>query len=454
MEFRTVISSDCYSYDENTGLYNDIRDTDAGMNYLYDNGISLKVTGIIRPKEDATATMLTSPVGYTSMLTEYIVEHSKDSDVIQAQLDNPDTDVITGLPFKSATGDLTDSEKADYFRNYASSLNDSDKAVLYEDMLSVPSDEQLEQSVAAVIGDMTRDDMANALVQGFAQQTNMSESEIQGYISGMSDDEITEMYTSAVSEQIKEQYAEQVHTQLAQQKPEEILAGFENMIGTLDNQQCAVYYDEVMEFSDSDYESNLRAMAYIDLDEPSAINLYASTFENKDVIEDAISEYNTGKDELEQIKYTDYVGIMMSSVTTIINAITYVLIAFVGISLIVSSIMIGVITLISVQERTKEIGILRSIGASKKNVCNMFNAETVMIGFSSGFIGVVITYILCIPINALINSLTGIENLKASLPVTTAVILILISILLTLISGLIPSRSAAKKDPVVALRTE
>ena len=144
----------------------------------------------------------------------------------------------------------------------------------------------------------------------------------------------------------------------------------------------------------------------------------------------------------------------MSSVTTIINAITYVLIAFVSVSLIVSSIMIGVITLISVQERTKEIGILRAIGASKKNVSGMFNAETMIIGFTSGMFGVLFTYLLCIPINLILHSLTGIGNLNAYLPIGAAVILVCISMLLTLISGIIPSRSAAKKDPVVALRTE
>ena len=145
---------------------------------------------------------------------------------------------------------------------------------------------------------------------------------------------------------------------------------------------------------------------------------------------------------------------VMSSFTTIINAITYVLVAFVAISLIVSSIMIGVITLISVQERTKEIGILRAIGASKKNVSSMFNAETVIIGFTSGLVGVLITYLLCIPINIILKALTGIVNLKAILPVEVAIILVILSMILTLISGIIPSRSAAKKDPVVALRTE
>ena len=214
------------------------------------------------------------------------------------------------------------------------------------------------------------------------------------------------------------------------------------------------YYDEVLEFSDSSYESNLRDLGYVDLDDPATINLYASSFENKDVIEDAIAAYNANVEELEKITYTDYVGLMMSSITTIINAITYVLIAFVAISLVVSSIMIGVITLISVQERTKEIGILRAIGASKKNVSSMFNAETVIIGFTSGLFGVVITYLLCIPINMILHAVTGIGNLDAILPLPVAGILVAISVLLTLFAGIIPSRSAAKKDPVVALRTE
>lgn len=220
------------------------------------------------------------------------------------------------------------------------------------------------------------------------------------------------------------------------------------------NDQMALYYDEVLEFSDSTYEDNMKELGYVDLDNPATINLYASSFENKDVIEEAIALYNEGVDDLEEIKYTDYVGLMMSSVTSIINAITYVLIAFVAISLIVSSIMIGVITLISVQERTKEIGILRAIGASKKNVSGMFNAETVIIGFASGTLGVGTTYLLCIPINLILHHLTGIQNLNAYLPIPVALILIAISMILTLFAGIIPSRSAAKKDPVVALRSE
>lgn len=203
---------------------------------------------------------------------------------------------------------------------------------------------------------------------------------------------------------------------------------------------------------------NLQSLGYADLDEPTGIFLYLKDFDAKEHFLDFIDRYNDKMESLgmdEQIiTYTDITGVLMSSVTTIINAVTYVLIAFVAISLIVSSIMIGVITLISVQERTREIGILRAIGASKRNVSSMFNAETVIIGFISGALGVTITYLLCIPINIILHKVTGIATLSAALPVPVAIVLVLISVSLTLFAGIIPSRSAAKKDPVVALRTE
>ena len=170
--------------------------------------------------------------------------------------------------------------------------------------------------------------------------------------------------------------------------------------------------------------------------------------------EDAITDYNKSVEDLQKISYTDYLGIMMSSITTIINAITYVLMAFVAVSLIVSSIMIGVITLISVQERTKEIGVLRAMGASKKDVSRVFNAETVIVGFVSGIFGILITLVLIVIVNIVILALTGLVGLKASLGFWPAFILIVVSMMLTLIAGLIPSRVAAKKDPVIALRTE
>lgn len=209
--------------------------------------------------------------------------------------------------------------------------------------------------------------------------------------------------------------------------------------------------------TDATLETNKSKLGITDLDDPSGINIYPSDFDSKEHIQNIISDYNTsqqkdGNDE-NVINYTDYVGIIMSSVTVIINAISYVLIAFVGISLIVSSIMIGIITYISVLERTKEIGILRSIGASKKDISRIFNAETLIEGFVAGALGIIVTLILCVPANAIIKNVTSIANV-AQLPVAGGVILVIISMLLTLIAGLIPARLAAKKDPVVALRSE
>ena len=202
------------------------------------------------------------------------------------------------------------------------------------------------------------------------------------------------------------------------------------------------------------YEENMSRFGAINLDAPSGISLYADSFENKDHISNCIERYNETASEQNQILYTDYVGLLMSSITTIINAISYVLIAFVAVSLVVSSIMIGIITYISVLERTKEIGILRAIGASKKDISHVFNAETFLVGLCAGLIGVGISALACIPINSLIESLVGEVTVRAVLPAGSAVILVLISVALTLIAGLFPSRVAAKKDPVTALRTE
>ena len=454
MEFRTILPPDCYILDESTGLYQDLRATDAGLRYLYDNGTALKVSGIIRPSEDAVSSMLTGSIGYTGELTEYIINEAKNSSVVQAQLDSPDTDIFTGLPFEENTGSMSDEEKEIDFRNYIDAMDAAGKANAYVRIMSIPTRDQLDAMVAQSMGGMTRADMETAMISALTAQMGMNEEDISAYTSAMSDEEITELFTEMMTEQAKMQYAAQIEAQMATMSTEQLAGALTMALESYTTAQCAGYYDEILDFSESTFEDNLITLGYLDLDDPASINLYASTFESKDVIEAAISQYNKGMDELSQIKYTDYVGLMMSSVTAIINAITYVLIAFVGISLVVSSIMIGVITLISVQERTKEIGILRAIGASKKNVSSMFTAETVIIGFTSGALGVIVTYLLCIPINAIILYLTGIANLKAFLPGAAALILICISILLTAFAGIIPSRSAAKKDPVVALRSE
>lgn len=454
MDFRTILNSDCYSYDEKTGTYTDLRNTETGLKYLYDNALKLHVVGIAKPSKNSIASNNRSYIGYTNKLTEYIIEKAHQSEAVKAQKENPNTDIFTGLPFKDNDNTVTTEEKAAEFKEYIGTLDVSGKADTYVKIKSIPSDEEMQQFVAGTIANMTRADMEASIAPAMAEQTGMDEATISQYLFSMSDDELKDMFAKGLAEQYRTQYAQQVKQQMSTMTNEQLAAALDMELAQYTDEICAKYYDEILEFSDSTYEDNLIRLGCVDMDSPTAINLYASSFENKDVIKDVIAEYNETVDDLKEIKYTDYVGLMMSSVTTIINAITYVLIAFVAVSLIVSSIMIGVITLISVQERTKEIGILRAIGASKRNISTMFSAETVIIGLTSGLLGVAITYLLCIPINLILRRLTGLYNLRAILPVQTALILIAISILLTLIAGIIPSRSAAKKDPVVALRTE
>ena len=454
MDFRTILSPDCYTYDEKTGTYADLRESEAGLRYLYENALKLRVVGIARSGKNAVSASGRSFIGYTNELTEYIIERANNSDVVKAQKASPHTDVLTGLPFKDTEGTLTTEQKAAEFKEYIALLDTAGKASAYVKIMSIPPDEAIEQFVSNALANMTRADMEAAIAPAIAAQTGMDEATIAGYLSAMSDEDLKSLFAQGLAEQFSTQYAEQVKRQLGSMTTEQLAGALEMTVAQFTDEMSAKYYDEVLEFSDSTYDDNLIRLGSVDLDSPATVSLYASSFADKDVIKRAIADYNKSVDDLKEITYTDYVGLIMSSVTTIIDAITYVLIAFVSVSLIVSSIMIGVITLISVQERTKEIGILRSIGASKRNVSSLFNAETVIVGFTSGLLGVVITYLLCIPINAILHYLTGLNNLSAVLPVQTAITLIIISMVLTLIAGIIPSRSAAKKDPVVALRTE
>ena len=454
MEFRTIFPVDCFTYDERTGLYTDMRETTAGLKYLYDNATPIKITGIIRPNEDAVSGMLTGSIAYTSELTEYVIEQSKSSAAIIAQLADTETDIFTGLPFDLSEGNLTDAEKAQIFRDYVAGLDTEKKAETYVKIMCIPDAAWLDSQVSNYLGMMTEDVKRGYLINALKEQMGMDEESVTAYVDAMTVEDIDELLTEGIAEMVKEQYKSGVETQLAALTVEMKAGALDAAISGYTDELAAIYYEEAIDFAPTSLEINLMTLGYVELDDPATISLYASTFSDKDVIEEAIAKYNEGVDELKQIGYTDYLGIMMSSIATIIDAITYVLIGFVSVSLIVSSIMIGVITLISVQERTKEIGILRAIGASKKNVSSMFNAETVIIGFASGIVGVGVTYLLCIPLNAILVYLTGIPNLTAQLPVIVAVILVFISMGLTLISGLIPSRSAAKKDPVAALRTE
>ena len=453
MQFHAVPNSQCFVYDEGLGLFADLRETDAGMRYLYDNGIKLRVSGIITPNEDTSSHMLTGTIGYTKDLTEHVVTLSRQSEAIASQLENPNTDIFTGLPFRDK-GTMSAEVKAEKFQEYIAAVGQEEKAKAFITIQSIPSQETLDEAVANALMAADREMMEQTVLQAILQQVSGDASQIEDYVRNMEEEELQEMYCQMIIAQETAKAAAIAQQRYGAVPADQLAAMLDAEMTDYTVEQRAAYYDAVLEFSESTYEDNLKALGYVDLEYPATMNLYASSFENKDVIEDFIAEYNAGVEELKQIRYVDFLGIILSGMTTILNVVTYVLIGFVTISLVVSSIMIGVITLISVQERTKEIGILRAIGASKGNVSSMFNAETVIIGFISGILGIVTSYILCIPINILVRWLTDISYLRAQLPISVALILVAISVILTLIAGIIPSRSAAKKDPVVALRTE
>ena len=345
LEFKLLLNSDYYQ--KQNGLWINKEDDE---NYLKDkinNAETVKIVGIIKQNEQsAVSTSVTSGIGYTRLLKEYIIQKSNEAQIVKEQKENRDVNVFSGLDFP--TDDNTTS------------------------MENLTTEQRL-----------------------------------------------------AMSKLSSEEIAQMMETYSANK--------------------------------DASYEKNLQKLGAVDIDIPTSISIYPKDFEAKDKISKAIDEYNQkqrddGKEE-NTISYIDIVGTMMKSVSQIINTISYVLIAFVAISLVVSSIMIGIITYISVLERTKEIGILRAIGASKKDISRVFNAETLIIGLISGLIGIGITVLLTLPINSMIFAVTGVKVVTA-VPFKAGVVLVLISMFLTIIAGLIPAKIASKKDPVIALRTE
>ena len=376
-EFYLVAA--CDRYEKNSdGTFSHIEENILNREKLLKNALPLKITGIIKPKSGATNANLSTAVAYTSLLTDYIINRTDDSEIIKAQQAFPDVNVLNGIKFTSASDD----EKADDAKNYLSSLSVSEKASFYKLMM---------------------------------------------YYLGSSGGTITDEATMAAALDMW-------------------------LLSNPDKQILIKIYDQYI--AGSTYDENMSAFGKVSYDAPCSISIYTDSFENKEAISDCIARYNQTVSESERITYTDYVALLTSSLTTIVNGISYVLIAFVGVSLIVSCIMIGIITHISVMERTKEIGILRALGASKHNISQVFNAETVIIGCLSGLLGIGVSYLAMIPINAVIAALSGITGLKAVLPFTSSLILILISIGITVLGGLLPATKAANKDPVVALRTE
>ncbi len=470
-QFKVLLPAECWQKDAVTGAYRDLRDTETGLKYLYesaDTGIELKVVGILRPNADAASAMMGGAIGYTTALTRRVMDETAGSTVVTAQLDDPAIDVLNGLPFVTEdTVEPTAAEKAEAYKVHTKTLTTAEKADQYAALQAIPDDAYVQNMVEQSMAGLTRADIETQLKEAYAAEMEVDPSTLDGYIADMDDETLFGYVEQMIAESLRAQYAESVAAQLSAMTDVQLAVAFDARSGETGpaaigmepytEEQWAWLYDNYMPatHSDSSYEENLKLLGWADPESPASVNLYASTFEDKDAIAACITRYNDGlAEDAEPITYTDYVALLMSSITTIINAISYVLIAFVAISLVVSSIMIGIITYISVLERTKEIGILRAIGASKRDVSRVFNAETIIVGFVSGAIGIGLTLALNIPINAIVQHLTGIESLRASLPAAAAVILVVISMLLTVIAGLFPSRIAAKKDPVVALRSE
>ena len=379
------------------GHYRYIGDNADEMAKVADKAMPLQIVGVVRPNEDAKATPLKVGVGYTRQLTDYLIDQAKTSPIVTDQEADQDHSVLNGMAFAPAD----DAAKASDAKDYIASLGVSQKASMAQGFMS--------GSAAGV--------QMGAGSQGSA--------------------------TTAPSEQASASGA------MAEQQTAQ---AFDQYIATAPQDVLVAIYNQYV--STGTYADNLSDFGMVSRNAPSRISIYTDSFENKNSVGDAIKHYNDKASEKNKIVYTDYVGLMMNSVTTIINVITYVLIAFVGVSLVVSSIMIGIITYISVLERTKEIGILRAMGASKRNVSNVFNAETGIIGLLAGLLGVGITLLLIIPANSIMHHFMGTTEVNAALPVSGGVALVVLSVVLTLIGGLIPSRKAAKQDPATALRTE
>lgn len=515
-EFKLVNASDYYQYDEKYDLYKDKREDHDYMENLIQNGETIKIVGIVQPSESASATMLKTGIGYPYTLTTHIIEQAQSSDIVKKQLENKEIDVLTGKRFDEKENkdfDMNslftiDTQKLKSAFTIDESqltkgMGNLDLSQIKLDTSSLPtidmnnilsqldvqfSREQIETLSQAITTDFQKYMTENNLLDPTQVQTyfmnyiatNRAQTLLQQQmIQLLQESGLTEQFATSLQTQMQS-IISQYTTQMSKSIQDQINAQMTKQMGTLaKNMQSAIQINpdvfaesiqmnmdekelselmmSLMTTETSTYENNLKLLGYADFDEPSGINIYPKDFETKQNVIDILDNYNAKMEKTDEdkvISYTDYVGTLMSSVTDIINVISYVLIAFVAISLVVSSIMIGVITYISVLERQKEIGILRAIGASKRNISQVFNAETFIVGLLAGVLGIMITLLLLIPGNMIIHSIAGNVDVSASLPVTGGVILIVLSVILTLIGGIIPSKKAAKSDPVSALRSE
>ncbi len=485
MQFSVILNSDYYEFDKAANCWKDRTRDDEYMAKKVDDGILVHISGIVRKKAGAVGgALMPGTICYTQELVDTLLDQIADTEIVKAQQEDPEKDVFTGYEFEDHD-DVTIDDVYDYldglseaefaqlqtmFSNmYGNSIQPEDVLKSLESM----SDEELVAAVAPTFTEkITLDDAKafaateqgqGALLMMLAEQAGTEPD--PAMLADLDDDTLLTLYTEMMQSQLT---ADALREKIAGMSEEEVSALTESLnpakdresmkaaLKTMDEEMLLkVFKQQILaQSTDNTYEGNLQKLGLRDPDSPFAIRIYSESFAAKEEFEDFIQCYNDEqKDEDAQIEYTDYIGLLLNSVTKIINMVSYVLIGFVSISLVVSSIMIGIITYISVLERTKEIGILRSIGASKRDVSHVFNAETFIVGLVAGLIGVAVTVLLDIPVNMIIEKASGVAHVAFLRPVYAAA-LVAISVLLTLIAGIIPARLAAKKDPVIALRTE
>jgi len=397
-EYKIISPSDYYEKDGDSFL--SVKDDEVKVDKIVENGVKAKIVGIAKRKTNDDNQVVNGTVGFTEGLTDMMIDHANKSEIVKAQVADKDKNVLNNLPFRAKNDD----ERQESARDFLENLNE--KSSLSFSTWIVRNKPEIAEQAQKNAQEMQINAMANpSMMENQNPNENQNQNQLAQYV-----------------------------------------------LNQNDKKTLIDIYDEFL--SGNSYNKNLEELGVVSKDAPAEIDIYVENFENRENIKNVIDDYNKDKSEKEQITYTDYIGLITKSVTDIVNAISYVLIAFVGVSLVVSSIMIGIITYISVLERTKEIGILRSIGASKSDIRKVFMSETFIIGLLSGLLGIGITMLLNIPITNIIRNLTGVDYIASTLPVEAAGILVLISIILTLIAGIIPSSMAAKKNPVEALREE
>ncbi|BAK45408.1 ABC transporter ATP-binding protein/permease [Eggerthella sp. YY7918] len=540
VKFKLVNATDYYVHDDEFGVWKDKTDDTAYMRELVNKGEDLKIVGIVQPRDDANATMLSSGINYPASLTDHVIDQAKNSTIVKDQLAHPDINVFTGKAFGEEDEDQNGFNMESLFTidgdaiQAAFTIDESKLSVdmsnalnLQGSLQNMPAAPQsnMDEIAGSLNIDLPVDQVSGlmtTLMEGYAAylqdhlaknppqipeldagnnptgnmvdnpdytpplsaQEWLNQPAVQGQImagiQGMVDQDALQAQLATALQGYVQTTMTTYMTAMASELQTQVTAALQQSMNQMANNMASAMSIDPDKFKDAfqmnmseqeltelmmslmnteeaSFDNNLKKLGYADVDKPGGIDIYPIDFESKEKVIEILDGYNErmeadGQDD-KVITYTDFVGALMSSVTDIVNMISYVLVAFVAISLVVSSIMIGVITYISVLERKKEIGILRSIGASKGDIARVFNAETIIVGFVAGVIGIGVTALACIPANAIVYANFDVANV-AALPWEAALILVGISVFLTFLAGLFPSSAASRKDPVEALRSE